>query len=266
MPTSYWLKFGNSMAGFNGSGVQFTHVEQPGSLTVSLVGTGTGFDATKDFNVTVTFDSAISYTIDGTPISTPSATCALTLHAGQSVTLGNIPYGTSYSVTEDALPSGDIADGYSTGSVINGSGTMTDAGSITATTNYIYTEPAYSDIIYLWNRNSSGTQTFYVKMSSSVVYKVDGVKQAAASEFTVGVPAGSTSKVAIEVRYGGSHNWLLQAATVGMPPVYSGTMYVGKGTTNTGVFYDAAAAVNLNNYQWDNGNKDFISNRFRQQA
>jgi len=266
MPTSYWLKFGNTPLGYNGSGVQYTHVEQPGSLTVSLVGTGTGFDVTKDFNVTVTFDSAISYTIDGTPISTPSATCTLTLHAGESSVIGSIPYGTSYSVTEDALPSGDIADGYSTGSVINGSGTMTDAGSITATANYIYTEPAYSDIIYLWNMNSSGTQTFYVKMSSSVVYKVDGVKQAAASEFTVSVPAGSASKVAIEVCYAGGHSWQLRAATVGMPPVYSGTMYSGKGTTTTGVFYDTAAAVSLNNYQWDNGNTDFISNRSRQQA
>lgn len=266
MPTSHWLKFGNTPLGYNGSGVQYTHVEQPGSLAVSLVGTGTGFDATKDFNVTVTFDSAISYTIDGTPISTPSATCALTLHAGQSVTLGNIPYGTSYSVTEDALPSGDIADGYSTGSVINGSGTMTDAGSITATANYIYTEPAYSDIIYLWNMYSSGTQTFYVKMSSSVIYKVNGVKQAAASEFTVDVPAGEASKVAIEVRYGGSHNWTLRAATIGMPPVTLGTMYTGKGTTVTGMWNNSEAIVNLNNHQWESGNVDFISNRMRQQT
>ena len=266
MPTNYWLKFGNTPLGYNGSGAQFTHMEQPGSLTVSLVGTGTGFDTTKQFSIVVTFGSAISYSVDGVPVQSPSATCTLTLHAGQSSVIGNIPSGVSYNVTESPLSQQYIDDGYSTGSVTNGSGTMTDAGSITATANYIYTEPAYSDIIYLWNMNSSGTQTFYVKMSSSVVYKVDGVKQAAASEFTVGVPAGSASKVAIEVCYAGGHSWQLRAATVGMPPVYSGTMYVGKGTDTTGAFYDTAAAVSLNNYQWDNGNTDFISNRSRQQA
>lgn len=373
MPTNYWLKFGNSMAVFNGSGAQFTHVEQPGSLTVSLVGTGTGFDTTKSFNVVVTFGSAISYSVDGVPVQSPSATCTLTLKAGESsvisnipfgttyvvsetvsdegyelssitnasgtmtdagqlasvvtnvyhapgtlivgvslsgvdydptksfaftvtfgraisysvngtpvgsptntysgslaaggsVVLGNIPSGVSYSVTESALSQQDRDDGYSTGSVTNGSGTMTDAGSITATANYTYTEPAYSDVIYLWNMYSSGTTTFYVKLSSSVVYKVNGVKQAAASEFTVDVPAGSASKAAIEVRYKGGSSWMLQAATIGMPPVTLGTMYSGKGTTVTGMWNNSAAAINLNNYQWESGNVDFISNRMRQQT
>lgn len=373
MPTSYWLKFGNTPLGYNGSGVQFTHIEQPGSLTVSLVGTGTGFDTTKQFSIVVTFGSAISYSVDGVPVQSPSATCTLSLHAGQSSVIGNIPFGTTYTITEtvsdegyelgsitnasgtmtDAgslssvvtnvyhapgqltvgvslsgsdydptkafafvvtfgraisysvngtpvssptntysgsianggsvvlgnIPSGvsysvvesplsqqDINDGYSTGTVTNGSGTMTDAGSIMATANYAYVEPPYSNVIYLWNMNSSGTQTFYVKMSSSVIYKVDGVKQAAASEFTVDVPAGAASKVAIEVRYGGGSSWYLRAATIGMPPVTLGTMYTGKGTTVTGMWNNSEAIVNLNNHQWESGNVDFISNRMRQQT
>ena len=137
MPTNYWLKFGNSACVFNGKGVQFTHVEQPGSLTVTLNGTGTGFDPDKVFTVNVAFGSAISYTVDGVPVQSPSASYSASLKSGESVVLGNIPFGTTYSITETIAPA-DAAYGYSTGTVTNGSGTMTDAGAITATANYTY--------------------------------------------------------------------------------------------------------------------------------
>lgn len=136
MPTNYWLKFGNTPLGYNGSGVQFTHIEQPGTLTVSLVGTGTGFDNTKNFNVLVTFGSAISYTVDGTPIATPSATCTLTLHAGQSSVIGNIPFGTTYTISENVTD-----EGYELGSITNPSGTMTDGGAFSSVVTNLYHAP-----------------------------------------------------------------------------------------------------------------------------
>lgn len=136
MPTNYWLKFGNTPLGYNGSGVQFTHIEQPGTLTVSLVGTGTGFDNTKNFNVLVTFGSAISYTVDGTPVATPSATCTLTLHAGQSKVIGNIPFGTTYVISENVTD-----EGYALVSITNSSGTMTDGGAFSSVVTNIYHAP-----------------------------------------------------------------------------------------------------------------------------
>lgn len=138
MPTNYWLKFGNSPVGYNGYGAQFTHVEQPGTLTVALSGTGTGFNANKAFSVLVTFGSAISYTVNGTPIQTPASTYTASLKNGQSVVLGNIPYGTTYAVTENTISTADYNAGYSNGSVTNGSGTMAEGGSVTATANYTY--------------------------------------------------------------------------------------------------------------------------------
>lgn len=138
MPTNYWLKFGNTPLGYNGSGVQFTHIEQPGTLTVTLSGTGTGFNANKAFSVLVTFGSAISYTVDGTPIQTPASTYTASLKNGQSVVLGNIPYGTTYAVTENTISTSDYNAGYSNGTVTGGSGTMAEGGSVTATANYTY--------------------------------------------------------------------------------------------------------------------------------
>lgn len=136
MPTNYWLKFGNTPLGYNGSGVQFTHVEQPGTLTVSLTGTGTGFDNAKNFNVLVTFGSAISYSVDGTPVATPSATCTLTLHAGQSSVIGNIPFGTTYVISENVTD-----EGYALVSITNSSGTMTDGGSLSSMVTNVYHAP-----------------------------------------------------------------------------------------------------------------------------
>ena len=147
MPTNYWLKFGNTPLGYNGSGVQFTHVEQPGTLTVSLVGTGTGFDTAKNFNVLVTFGSAISYTVDGTPVATPSATCTLTLHAGQSSVIGNIPFGTTYTISENVTD-----EGYELVSITNSSGTMTDGGAFSSVVTNL-------SPLSLYNRLSSSEVT-----------------------------------------------------------------------------------------------------------
>lgn len=156
MPTNYWLKFGNSTCGFNGSGVQFEHVEQPGTLTVGVSLGGSGYDPSKTFAFTVTFGTAIVYSVDGVPVSTASDTYVGSLADGGTVVLGNIPFGTTYAVTEATLGQQDIDAGYSNGSVTGASGTMTDAGYMTATAHYSYTEPpAVSPILHFHGSASS---------------------------------------------------------------------------------------------------------------
>lgn len=186
MPINYWLKFGDTPLGYGSGGLSFTHVEQPGTLTVSLVGTGSGFDNTKTFDVLVTFGSAIAYTVDGTPVATPSATCTLSLHSGQSRIVGNIPSGTTYSVTEQPLSQQDLEAGYSTGSVSGGTGTMTDAGAYTAVAGYTWEshEPAVRTLRFLlpygytprstdanqWKRGATWTKVEYPEYSGQNVW------------------------------------------------------------------------------------------------
>lgn len=172
MPTNYWLKFGNTPLGYNGSGVQFTHVEQPGTLTVSLVGTGTGFDNTKNFNVLVTFGSAISYTVDGTPVATPSATCTLTLHAGQSSVIGNIPFGTTYTISENVTD-----EGYELGSITNPSGTMTDGGAFSSVVTNIYHAPGtltLTKVVSGTGFDASKQFEIVITFGRAISYTVDG--------------------------------------------------------------------------------------------
>lgn len=177
MPTTYWLKFGNTPLGYNEKALKFTHVEQPGSLTITLNGTGTGFDPDKAFTLNVSFGSAISYTVDGVPVQSSSASYTASLKNGESVVLGNIPFGTTYSVTEQELSNADVEDGYSTGAVTNGSGTMTDAGSIPATANYSYTSPAYGSIrFHVQDGTSAVAASITITLSRAVRYAIDGVR------------------------------------------------------------------------------------------
>lgn len=170
MPTNYWLKFGNTPLGYNGSGVQFTHIEKPGQLVISLNGIGTGFDTTKNFNVLVTFGSAISYTVNGTPVSTPSATCTLTLHAGQVSTVGNIPCGTTFTISE-TISDYDNYMGYSLQSITVTSGTMTDDGEIHSVVNNIYSYGLGSVSLQLENSPRSE-----VVFATSGYVTLDGVQ------------------------------------------------------------------------------------------
>ena len=172
MPTNYWLKFGNTPLGYNGSGVQFTHVEQPGTLTVSLTGTGTGFDNAKNFNVLVTFGSAISYTVDGTPVATPSATCTLTLHAGQSSVIGNIPFGTTYAISENVTD-----EGYALVSITNSSGTMTDGGSLSSVVTNVYHAPGtltLTKVVSGTGFDASKQFTIVATFGRAISYTVNG--------------------------------------------------------------------------------------------
>lgn len=243
MPTNYWLKFGNTPLGFNGSGAQFTHIEQPGSLTVSLVGTGTGFDNTKDFNVTVTFGSAISYTIDGTPISTPSATCVLTLHAGQSSVIGNIPFGTTYTITETVSD-----EGYELGSITNASGTMTDAGSLSSVVTNVYHAPGQLNIsVLLGGTGYDPTKAFAftVTFGRAISYSVNGTPVGSPTNTYSGSIANGGSVVLGNIPSGVSYS--VVESPLSQQDINSGYS-TGTVTNGSGTMTDAGSVVATANY------------------
>lgn len=104
-----------------------TNTYSAGKLTVKKLVTGAFGEGNKDFNVTVTFKkpedaavkSTISYT-DGTANNSikpedwddGTATATITLKKDESVTFTNIPYGVTYTVTEDDYSGDDY--GYTT--------------------------------------------------------------------------------------------------------------------------------------------------------
>lgn len=108
-------------------------------LTVSKSLTGYDYDPTKTFEIIVTFDSAISYTVNGVEISTPSSTYTGNFTGGQSVVLGNIPNGTAYTVTETPISAADAALGYRLLGIDGASGTALWNGEYTASVrNYFH--------------------------------------------------------------------------------------------------------------------------------
>lgn len=103
-----------------------------GSITVSMSVSGTGYSTSKTFGVSITFSEAISYTVNGQPISSPSSVCHISLKHGDSTTIGKIPAGVVYSIAEDSLSYTDTNAGYSLGSVTNPTGTMPTGGDISS--------------------------------------------------------------------------------------------------------------------------------------
>lgn len=91
---------------------------EAGSLTISKTVTGSGFDPTKTFELQVVFSDPVTYN------GTTSTTHTIRLAHGQSVTIPNIPVGTTYTVAESPLAAVDIVAGYAMGSVTGASGTI----------------------------------------------------------------------------------------------------------------------------------------------
>lgn len=95
-----------------------------GSLTITKTVSGVGFDPAKTFEIVVTFGKAITYKVNGTAILTPSNVYVANLASGQSVTLSEIPEGTTYNVAETPLSQADIEAGYLIDRIENESGTI----------------------------------------------------------------------------------------------------------------------------------------------
>ena len=140
MPTTYWLKFGNTPLGYNGKALKRTYAP-PGSLSVTCNTSvsGAGFDTTKQFGCTVTFNAVVPYTLDGVA-QTPASSVHLLLTKDQTAVLGGIPAGTTYSIAEDALPQSDQGLGYFNGAVAGAAGTIGEGTTSSASIGFTYVE------------------------------------------------------------------------------------------------------------------------------
>ena len=94
-----------------------------GALTITKTVTGTGFDASRTFAITITFDKAVSFKADGVSVG-PVSSYTMHLHHNQSCALTEIPELTQYEVTEE-LTAEDRSLGYSEGMISGGSGSAT---------------------------------------------------------------------------------------------------------------------------------------------
>ena len=93
-----------------------------GALTITKTVTGTGFDASRTFAITITFDKAVSFKVDGVSVG-PVSSYTMHLHHSQSCALTEIPELTQYEVTEE-LTAEDISLGYDDGPVVGGTGVI----------------------------------------------------------------------------------------------------------------------------------------------
>lgn len=110
-----------------------------GSLLVSLIITGTGFDEDKVFKVTVQFSEPVNYSVNGSePIAMASRIYVARLKHGQSVLLGHILVGATYNVVAVPLSPQDIESGYEYSSVTGGSGSIVRDATATSIVNYAY--------------------------------------------------------------------------------------------------------------------------------
>lgn len=243
MPTTYWLKFGNTALGYNGKALKFTHVEPPAQLTVQVAVSGSGYNPDREFPFTVEFSSPVLYCVNGTPISEASSTYSGTLRAGQSVVLGKIPGGISYSITEGSVPS---VYGYSNASVTNGSGTFSPGDSIVATATFAYTTPTNVGIIRLTSDSSGVAGVVNLDFSAYSECIVNGTHVGVVKEVTLNISPGETIELT-NVREGSF--WL--TATVGtsgeVDARWYGTGYIYQHSTfspnTSGVVSNARMAV-----------------------
>lgn len=93
-----------------------------GRLSITKQVSGSHFNTAQHFEIVVTFGSAISYSVDGIVIPTPSSTFTANIIHNQTIVLGNIPNGTTYSIVETALSPELVAEGYSAGTITHSSG------------------------------------------------------------------------------------------------------------------------------------------------
>ncbi|MBR5425669.1 MAG: Cna B-type domain-containing protein, partial [Clostridiales bacterium] len=88
-----------------------------GSLTVGKTLTGTGKDTQKAFDIVITFSTPINYSVNGgEKIATASDTYTAHLKDTETVTLGDIPAGVTYTVSETISQADQIA-GYELSSI-----------------------------------------------------------------------------------------------------------------------------------------------------
>lgn len=170
-----------------------------GSLQVSKVVSGSGFDPAKTFEIVVTFSEPVNYSVDGgEPLAEASDTYTAYLADSESVVLGNIPEDITYSVVESALSQQDQDAGYSVGTMTGGSGTIVADETQEATASNSYVLPTGSLEI---TESVSGTgfdpaKTFdvLVTFGEAINYSVDGGSPVspASSTYTASLASGDS--------------------------------------------------------------------------
>ena len=145
--------------------VAVSNTELWGSLTLSKVITGTVPSGTgKTFPFVVTLKDAnnqpVSGTYGGYTFDT-NGQVVINVYAGTDVTIGNIPVGLKYTVTEDTTDMPDEHYSYVSGNVTTATA-VTEAGATVTITNK-YTEDVTGTITVnkTWEAKNPGTETFY---------------------------------------------------------------------------------------------------------
>lgn len=229
MPTTYWLKFGNTPLGYNGNALK-TEYTAPGSLSISCSASisGSGFDTTKQFGCTVTFNAVVPYTLDGVA-QTPASSVHLLLVKDQTAVLGGIPAGTSYSITEDPISPADQELGYSNGAVTGATGAIAEDTTSAAALGYAYVAPP-GDITVTCSCSGVEADPYYemgrvhFRFSPAVRYSVNGVRISQPSNYLLVKLKSGESVVVGDIPDGTTYH--VESGTDGRPdpqvPGYSG--------------------------------------------
>lgn len=139
----------------------------PATLTITKNVSGNTPSPSESFEIVVTFGRAIKYSVNGTVISTASNTCTLNLVNGQSATIGNIPGGVTYNITEN-LTQAEQAAGYSLTGITGGSGTAAWAGTHTASVNNLLLAPTGGKTIRFLFADPNEDPTTFTGWASTV--------------------------------------------------------------------------------------------------
>lgn len=195
MPTTYWLQFGNTPLGYNGKALK-TEYAVPGRLSITCNASisGSGFDTTKQFGCTITFDAVVPYTLDGVA-QTPALSVHLLLVKDQTALIGNLPVGTTYSIVEDTLSAADNARGYTNGTVTGATGTIAEDTTSTAALGFVYAEIEVMGLrlTTMGTMPEGTTIPVNITLNKAVFYTIDGVEVSSPSDtISVTVPLGET--------------------------------------------------------------------------
>lgn len=119
-----------------------------GRLSITKQISGSYFNTAQPFEVVVTFDSAIQYSVNGILIPTASNTFTANIVHNQTIVLGNIPNGTAYTIVETPLSQELVDEGYSAGSIVPSSGEIYNNTLVEAVVSNSYLNPTSNTFIF----------------------------------------------------------------------------------------------------------------------
>lgn len=119
-----------------------------GRLSITKQISGSHFNPAQPFEVVVTFDSAIQYSVNGILAPAASTTFTANLVHNETVVLGNIPNGTAYTIVETPLSQELIDAGYSAGSVVPSSGEIYNNTLVESVVSNSYSNPTDHTFIF----------------------------------------------------------------------------------------------------------------------